>query len=383
MSREILVGEMVPGRERAVTPSLRPRRVDFWVHDPEAPSFRHRLAALFPALEDRGYVCRTEVFPRRRYVTRVIERLPRLSELDLLVIAKLKLLPIEARIVRRAARRIVYDFDDAIYLGKPGPGDAPDVSFWRRSKFAATCRAADLVVAGSPVLGQEAKRWARRVAVVPTAVDVSRYATNGPRTGNRLVWIGQPGNLPYLELIRPVLQKLSRELPNLTLRVICNRFPRWPELRMERLLWSAATESAALATSDVGVMPLPEDAWAAGKGAFKLLQYMAAGLPAVASPIGMNRTVVLEGATGYLAADPQAWLDSLRLLLRSPEKRRVMGEIARRRVEREYDLRVIAPKVAELYEVTTPEAARSGGAPRGRPTTPRPARGTGRGRLCS
>ena len=332
-------------------PSPGPRKIDFWVHDPEAPSFRHRLAALFPALEDRGFLCRTEVFPRRRYVTRVIERLPRLRELDLLVIAKLKLLPIEARIVGRAAPRIVYDFDDAIYLGKPDhPGEAPDVSLWRRSKFAATCRAADLVVAGSPVLAQEAKRWAHRVAVVPTAVDVSLYATNGRRTGDRLVWIGQSGNLPYLELIRPTLEKLSRELPNLALRVICNRFPEWPELRIERVLWSGATESEALASSDVGLMPLSDDAWAAGKGAFKLLQYMAAGLPSVASPVGMNRTVVVEGATGYLAADPRAWLDSLRFLLRSPERRRVMGEIARRRVEREYDVRVIAPKVVELYE---------------------------------
>ena len=343
---------------RAVAPAASRRTIDFWVHDPEAPSFRHRLAALFPALEARGFVCRTEVFPRRRYGIRVLERLARLKEVDLLVIAKLKLLPLEARIVRGAARRIVYDFDDAIYLGKPDrPGVAPDVSFFRRSKFAATCRAADLVVAGSPVLAREAKRWARRVVVVPTAVDVSRYPRHVPRIGNRLVWIGQPGNLSYLELIRSTLQELSRELPDLRVRVVCNRFPHWPELRLERLFWSAGTEAAALATSDVGLMPLSDDAWAAGKGAFKLLQYMAAGLPAVASPVGMNRTVVVEGSTGYLAADPKTWLGSLRFLLRSPERRHAMGEIARRRVEREYDLRVIAPKVADLYELAAGERA--------------------------
>ncbi|PYQ64647.1 MAG: hypothetical protein DMF54_13500 [Acidobacteria bacterium] len=335
---------------RAVSPDTKPRTIDFWVHDPEAPSFRHRLAALFPTLEARGFICRTEVFPRRRYATRVLERLARLREIDLLVIAKLKLLPFEARIVRRAARRIVYDFVDAIFLGKPElPGKAPDDSFFRRSKFAATCRAADLVVVGSPALAREAKRWARRVELVPTAVDVSRYSPDVPRTGNRLVWIGQPGNLPYLDLVRAPLQELSREMPDLRLRVVCNRFPQWPELRLERLFWSDATEAAALATSDVGLMPLSDDAWAAGKGAFKLLQYMAAGLPAVASPVGMNRTVVVPGATGFLASDPKAWLDSLRFLLRFPEKRRVMGEIARRRVESEYDLQVIAPKVADLY----------------------------------
>jgi glycosyltransferase involved in cell wall biosynthesis len=346
---------------RSVSPAAKPRTIDFWVHDPDAPSFRHRLAALFPTLEARGFVCRTEVFPRRHYGTRILERLSRLRELDLLVIAKLKLLPFEARIVRRAARRIVYDFDDAIYLGKPDrPGKAPDDSFFRRSKFAATCRAADLVVAGSPVLAHEAKRWARRVVFVPTAVDVSRYSLDAPRTGNRLVWIGQSGNLPYLGLIRAPLQELSREMPDLRLRVVCNRFPHWPEIRLERLFWSAATEAAALATSDAGLMPLSDDAWAAGKGAFKLLQYMAAGLPSVASPFGMNLSVVVPGVTGFLAADPKAWFDTLRFLLRFPEKRRVMGEIARRRVETEYDLQVIAPKVAELYALTAEERGGAG-----------------------
>jgi glycosyltransferase involved in cell wall biosynthesis len=334
-----------------------PRKaIDFWVHDPDAPSFRHRLAALFPALEERGFLCRTEIFPRRRYGLRVIERLARIRKLDLLVIAKLKLLPFEAQIVRRAARRIVYDFDDAIYLGKPDrPGGQPDLSRFRRAKFAATCRAADLVVVGNSTLAEEAKRWAPRVAVLPTPVDVTRYATDGKRTGRRLVWIGRGGNLSYLSLIRPVLDELSRELPDLTLRIVCDRFPDWPELKVEQETWSSQTEAQALATADVGLMPLCDDGWTRGKSAFKLLQYGASALPSVASPVGMNRAVVLDGATGYLAADAQQWSNSLRELLRSPEKRRVMGRQARKRVENEFDLRVIAPKAARLYESTAVE----------------------------
>ena len=283
---------------------------------------------------------------------RILERLSRLRELDLLVIAKLKLLPLEAQLVRSAARRVVYDFDDAIYLGKPVClGDEANVSRFRRNKFAATCRAADLVIAGSPVLAREARRWTRRVAMIPTPVDVSRYSPTGDRKGNRLVWIGQPGNLSYLSLIRPSLEELSREMPELTLRVICNRFPDWPEIRVERKPWSKGSESRHLAASDIGLMPLPDDAWAAGKGAFKLLQYMASSLPCVASPVGMNRIVVREGATGYLASGRRAWRDSLRVLLRSPEKRQAMGRLGRRRVERSFDLRVLAPEVATMYEM--------------------------------
>jgi glycosyltransferase involved in cell wall biosynthesis len=308
---------------------------------------------MFPALEDRGFVCRTVVFPRRRYGLRVLERLPRLRELDLLVIAKLKLLPVEARIVRRAARRVIYDFDDAIYLGKPARvGESADVSRFRRSKFAATCRAADLVIAGSPVLAREAKRWARRVAMIPTPVDVSLYGATEDRKGNRLVWIGQPGNLTYLSLIRPALRELSREMPELTLRIICSRFPDWPELSIERKTWSKGSEPELLASSDIGLMPLPDDDWAAGKGAFKLLQYMASSLPCVASPVGMNRIVVREGTTGYLASGPQAWRDSLSALLRSHEKRQAMGRLGRQCVERTFDIRIVAPEVATLYEST-------------------------------
>src|SRR5262249_30474960 len=103
------------------------RRAVVWVNDPEAPSFRHRLAAHLPAPAAVGLDCEVAEFPRRRYGARVLRRAARLSEFDLLIVAKFKLEAGERWLVRRRARRIAYDFDDAIYFAKPdGPNDPPD-----------------------------------------------------------------------------------------------------------------------------------------------------------------------------------------------------------------------------------------------------------------
>jgi glycosyltransferase involved in cell wall biosynthesis len=325
----------------------------FWVHDPEAPSYRYRLKAAFPSLEQRGFFPEVERFPRRRYGLRVLERRKGLNALDLLVVAKLKLLPGETALVRANARRIVYDFDDAIYLGKPTrPGDPPDRSAFRIRKFAATCRMADLVVAGNGKLAAFAGEWARRVEVVPTGVDLSPYPPARVPQPNHptLVWIGLPGNLSYLELVRPVIAVLAQEFPGLALRIICSRFPDWPEVPIERVPWTEESTPAALASASIGIAPLSDDEWARGKGGFHLLQYMAARLPCVASSVGTNREIVVEGETGHLSADDQGWLEALRTLIRSESQRRAMGEAGRARVERLFSMETIAERTAELYE---------------------------------
>ena len=329
------------------------RPLRFWVHDPRAPSFRHRLAAAVPALERRGFSCETQVFPRTRYGVRVLERARGLARVDLLVVAKLKLLPGETALVRRRARCIVYDFDDAIYVGKPDfPGDDVDRSRFRLAKFRATCRMADLVVAGSEELARAARPFARRVEVVPTGVDLARFPAHlDADAGSRplLVWIGLPGNVAYLEEIRPALARLTREIPDLTLRVVSSRSPEWPVVRIESVPWSEATEAEALGAAAIGVMPLPDDEWTRGKAGFKLLQYMAAGLPCVASPVGSNREIVVDGATGRFAADPDGWYAALRDLLASEETRREMGRAGRRRVEERYTLDRVAARTADVY----------------------------------
>lgn len=327
-------------------------RALFWVHDPEAPSFRHRLAAHLPALEREGIACEVETFPRRRYVVRVLERARRLSEFDLLVVAKFKLETGERGIVRRRARRVVYDFDDAIYYGKPDRiGDDPDRSPRRVRKFRATCALADLVTAGNETLAAAARGAARRVEVIPTGIDLGPYAaaSSGSPSGVRIAWIGLPGNLPYLAIAEAALARVAERHPDLRLAVVSERAPAAFGAPVELVRWSSETEAAALAACDVGIMPLEDDDWTRGKGGFKLLQYMAAGLPTVASPVGVNREITVDGETGFFASTAEEWEHALGRLLGDAALRRRMGLAGRRRVEENYAMPIVSEKVVALY----------------------------------
>ncbi len=326
-------------------------RALFWVHDPDAPSFRHRLAAHVPALESEGIACEVERFPRRRYLLRTIERRRHLSDFDLLVIAKFKLETGERTMVRRAARRIVYDFDDAIYYGKPDrPGEPPDRSPRRVRKFRATCAIADLVTAGNATLAEEARVTARWVEVVPTGIDLAPYSRPGnPGNGMRIAWIGLPGNLPYLDIVAEPLARLASRHPALRLVVVSERPPARFPIPVELVRWSREGEAQALADCDVGIMPLEDDEWTRGKGGFKLLQYMAAALPAVASPVGVNREIVAEGETGFFAGSGEEWERSLERLLLDADLRRRLGLAGRRRVEENYAMPIVTRRLVELY----------------------------------
>jgi len=328
------------------------KRALFWVHDPEAPSFRHRLAALIPVLREAGWECRVERFPRRQYVWRVWRRAASLREFDLLVIAKLKLESGERGVVRRNARRIVYDFDDAVYFSKPERlGDAPDRGRRRIRKFQATCAIADLVTAGNAVLAEAARVSARRVEIVPTGIETAAYPEReAVRDPGRIAWIGLPGNLSYLALAEEALRAAAATHAGVRLRVISDRAPGNFAAPVEFVRWSAESESRSLSECSIGIMPLPDDDWTRGKGGFKLLQYMAAGLPTIASPVGANREIVVEGETGFFAETPRQWQDAVERLLGDPDLRLRMGEAGRRRARESYDRDVIARRVTALYD---------------------------------
>lgn len=336
----------------------------FLAYDPEAPSFRHRLRDVATRLEAIGWECAIERFPRGRYVRRWIERRRTISAARVVVLSKINLGLGEAPLLERWSRRPVLDFDDAIYLRRPrNLGEPPGRSAVREAKFDRTCAASWLVLAGNGTLAERARVRARRVEVVPTTVDVERYPEEPPpgRRGDTVVWIGRPENLVYLELVRPALAALAREIPGLTLRVISSEFPDWPEVRIERVPWSEAAETAALASADVGVMPLFDDDWTRGKCAFKLLQYMAGALPSVASPVGVNRQVVVEGETGYLAAGSEEWTAHLREILTSPERAAAMGRAARESVARRFGRRVTVERVVGLLLEAAPRGGRRPG----------------------
>jgi glycosyltransferase involved in cell wall biosynthesis len=317
----------------------------------DQPSFRHRMQSLVAALETAGWEVRTERFPSGRYGLRTWERRALLAHADVVVLHQIKLSALEARLLAAFARHRVFDVDDAIYVRKPRRlGEAPDESIWRKRKFTATCRWVDEVAAGNEVLARVARASARAVTVLPTSIDTNAYVPTraAPDDPPTIAWIGSPENLVYLEMIRPALARLTQRHPRLRMRVICSRFPDWPDVRVEGIPWSAATEAESLAGAHIGVMPLTDDEWARGKCAFKLLQYMAAALPCVASPVGANTEAVLDGVNGFHARTADEWEHGLEALIRSPELRARFGAAGLAHVEARYALRDYRTRYAEL-----------------------------------
>lgn len=313
---------------------------------PQAPSFRHRLAPVMPALESMGYRCQLEVLPEQRYGWRIWQRRALLRSAAVVVLHKLRLPAWELDWLKRYCHATVFDVDDAIWTRQPKHiGHVRRPSPRRASRFDAMCRGATVVIAGNEVLAARARANTNDVLVIPTPVDAAAFpAAPPPRSGRLLVWIGMPGNAQYLALLRPILAGLAREFPGLALRVVSSVFPDWDDVPIERVPWSATTEAQALASADIGLMPLADDEFTRGKCAFKLLQYMAAGLPCVASPVGANREVVQPGVDGEWADTPQAWDSALRTLLTDPERRSRFGAMGRAKILAQYDTRVVVPR---------------------------------------
>jgi glycosyltransferase involved in cell wall biosynthesis len=311
-------------------------------YDLEQPSFRHRMRSIVRPLEEAGWQVRAERFPSGRYGLRTWQRRELLRWADVTVLHQIKLSSLEARLMASLANHTLFDVDDAIYVRKPRRlGEPADDSPWRRRKFAATCRWVDTVAAGNEVLAEVAGRTARRVAILPTSIDASAYQATFAAPGDppTVAWIGSPENLIYLEMMRPALLRLASRHPALKLRVICSKFPDWPEIAVERIAWSTATEAHALAGAHIGVMPLSDDEWARGKCAFKLLQYMAASLPCVASPVGANTEAVEDGINGFHAKNAGEWERALGRLIESAGLRARLGAAGRAHVLQRYSMR--------------------------------------------
>jgi glycosyltransferase involved in cell wall biosynthesis len=341
-------------------------------------SSRVRFYQYLPYLTAHGIEVVTSPFFRNEYVqtlyagqrpslrtvagayVRRLSSLTRSSSFDLLWVEK-ELFPwmpaaLESLLSRRSIPYVV-DYDDAIFHRYDMHG-----SFLVRALFGRkiddVMRHARLVVAGNEYIGERAKRvGARLVECLPSVVDVEQYVTTEPSSGNvfRIGWIGSPVTAPYLDLVREALDRLSRESKVELILIGSGKILPFPDISAEILPWSEDIEHRGSQLFDVGIMPLVDGPFEQGKCGYKLIQYMASGLPVVASPVGVNRQIVEPGINGYLAASSMDWLDALRDLRDDKEKRKSMGQAGRRKAEQMYNLQGTAPKLLRLLSSLTKE----------------------------
>ncbi len=313
------------------------------VEDERAASCRFRIRQFVEPLAGEGIALQVRGLDRDRP-----RRLREAAGFPAVILHRKLLRRGEFRLLRRAARRLIYDFDDAVMF-RDSNASRPNSS-QRRRRFERMVQGADLVLAGNEYLSRQAAAAGGRPVIFPTVVDVASFPSRTPagESGEVIGWMGSASNYVYLsELIAP-LRSLLAARPNLIFRAVADRPPDLDGIPVDYRPWSEEQEAAELGGFSVGVMPLLDDPWTRGKCAFKLLQYGAASLPAVASPVGANRDVIQEGVTGYFARNPEEWQGRLEELLDSPARREEMGRAARRLVEERYSLAAAVPRLAGI-----------------------------------
>jgi glycosyltransferase involved in cell wall biosynthesis len=274
--------------------------------------------------------------------------LRRRPEHDLLLVQRLRLLtPLPGL---DPPRRVdVYDLDDALFIGSSA---AVNRRFQWAKQETRRCneylRRARLVIAGNTFLADYARQHARRVEVVPSCVDPARQDLHVHDERDVVIvgWIGSRTTSVHLPMVLPAMERLNRGRLRAKL-VLVGADPALEAPWIEHQPWSLATENSDLASFDIGIMPLLDTEWARGKCGYKALQYFAAGVPAVASPIGVAPELIGQDR-GMLAASSQDWYAALERLIADVEERRQRGAAARQFVERHYSYQRWAPEVASL-----------------------------------
>lgn len=330
-------------------------RVLMLYQDERLPSSRVRVLNLVPELRGLGIDCLAEPYPRK-----TVEKLRlfrRLRDYDLVFLQKKLLATPELCLLRGCARRLAFDFDDAIYMRDDGASQ--EYSKTRMGRFASTARKSDLLIAGNPVLADYARQFHDRVEVVPSAVPYAGIPVKDweKRDGALVVgWVGGGGNLHHLSIVGSALQQLAKQV-DFELRVISDQQFQLEGVKVRNVRWRLETQEAEIARFDVGIMPLPRNAWTEGKCSYKLLQVMAAGIPVVATDWGFNRNVVKGGVNGFLAESPEEFCRYISEIGADLKRARAMGEEARTLVEREYSLAAVAGKLATILKGALNSAA--------------------------
>lgn len=321
---------------------------------PEHVCCRYRIEAFRPTFAARGWTL--EVAPLEQSAWGRVAQFRRLRSADVVVLQR-KLLPWwQLCALRSCSRTLVFDFDDAVY-GRDSYARKGHRSLLRKNRFWATVRAADAVLAGNTHLCEQAAAFVgrERVHFAPTCVDPQRYSLAGHAAVGgemQLVWIGQRSTLPSLYCMQAQLQAAAAAVPGLGLRAVSDVFPELPGVRVVPRPWSAVGEGLELALADVGVSWLPDDAWSRGKCGLKVLQYMAAGLPVIANPLGVHRDMIVDGQTGFLAETPEEWARAMSRLAADADLRRTMGAAGRNLLEERYSVAAWSGRLASMLGET-------------------------------
>ena len=322
------------------------KRILFLSKSESASSTRYRALQFMPLLTQAGFeVAHANVSGNAG--TAFLRTLVKAARADIVVVLRKTLPGPLLWLLRSASRRLVFDFDDAIFCNTDGSGSPT-----RMRRFAAMLGACDHVFAGNSFLASKTTPFNPRVTVLPTCVDPERYQVVAEKSQNSLdlVWIGSASTKKYLLAVLPALRLAAARVPGLRLKIIADFDLPDAGFPVLAVPWNAATEARELASAHIGIAPMRDDQWSRGKCALKILQYMAAGLPVISSAAGANAEVVEAGRSGYLVAGDAEWCERIAELASDEDLRARMGDAGREKLMAAYSLAPVSSRMRSVFD---------------------------------
>jgi glycosyltransferase involved in cell wall biosynthesis len=258
--------------------------------------------------------------------------------------------PIFEYLLHLFRKKIIFDFDDAIFL--PSASDANRI-LARLRRFDNTgkiIKISNAVIAGNDYLRDYASKFNLNIYVIPTVIDMNKFRPVVRKDSQKIVigWIGTNSTQKYLLLLENVFRVLVKKYPDIEIRIIGSQSNILGLKGVVYRDWLLEREICDIQEFSIGVMPIPDTEWAKGKCAFKIIQYMALGIPAVASGVGTNRQVIQDGVTGFLVSSEEEWIAKISSLIENPCLREKIGLAGRKFVEEKYSLREHAVKYSNV-----------------------------------
>jgi len=351
--------------------------IHFWVPYPigVAPSQRFRVELFLPQLEKEGYSFKLLTFldkkawdilykPGNRFLKalgtvkgffRRIDHFFQSGKADYIFIHR-EATPVgppifEWLLAKVFRKNIIYEYDDAIWI--PGGEEISFIKKWLKAtwKIKYIIKWSYKVAAGNNFLCKYARQYNHSVFLIPTVVDTKQghFKQRDQNEGNKIIvgWTGTHTTLHNLEVIGDLIPELKKEI-DFDFLIISNKPPQW-NFDFIYKQWDFTTEQDDLLKMHIGIMPLKQGPWFEGKCGFKLIQYHACGIPAIASAVGVNELITLHDKTGYIARDKDEWKSYLKKLIADASLRSTMGKAARKHIEKKYSLNSLFPAFVSLF----------------------------------
>jgi glycosyltransferase involved in cell wall biosynthesis len=322
-------------------------KVLFLIQGWEVAASRYRVLQFLPFLKSKGVEATVSLYPRT--LKENFQFFKNLSRFDMVFLQRKRFTQPRLELLRKRAKRIIYDFDDSVMYRNSKAKDP--LSSTRKRRFVQMIKNSDFIIAGNEYLKSEVLPITANVEVIPSAIDEERYHLKTyPVQQERVTlgWIGDHGSIHYLEKMKPIFERIGEKYSNVDLKIVCDTFFDCDRMNVIKKKWSSEDEVADLQGFDVGLMPLVDDPWSWGKCGLKILQYQGVGVAVVCTPVGVNRDLVEDGMNGFYATTPDEWEEKLSLLIENSELREQMGREGRRRVFEKYTFQACAPRLFSI-----------------------------------